>query len=195
MSLQDDELSPFIPTFRAIPLHPGAWELLQGRPAAACKARLLPLTVPGPPPLPAECDGGRPVLCRYPVADRANAVRQFLAAADLNPALIKVGAVQAIARGCCLPASVLGSPSPPLRPPHPATPATRQAPWLLLIESDFLFARPVAAPGTAEDPGVRSQAFFYTYIFPEAKIMKASEESGRVAAGVGGPPRRLGRQE
>lgn len=47
---------------------------------------------PDPPPHPrlkhAECDA----WCEYPVADRPNAVRQFLDAAKKDPSLIKVRA-------------------------------------------------------------------------------------------------------
>eukprot|EP00983_Pelagomonas_calceolata_P081152 1155446-Pelagomonas_calceolata.AAC.3 len=44
--------------------------------------------------------------CRFPVADRANAVRKWLTAAEANPSMIK-------------------------------------APWLLLLESDYVWIKPL----------------------------------------------------
>ncbi|EFN57057.1 hypothetical protein CHLNCDRAFT_143799 [Chlorella variabilis] len=103
----DDALSPCVPTFRADPLHPG-------------------------------CDGGVPGRsgrCRYVVADRPGAVRQFFQAAQLDPTLIK-GA------------------------------------WAYLIETDFLFVKPVLAPGPAES-SVRSLGFWYSYVYADAKVFKS----------------------
>ncbi|KAL4451270.1 hypothetical protein ABPG77_009342 [Micractinium sp. CCAP 211/92] len=74
-------------------------------------------------PLHPECDG----WCDYPVADRPNAVRQYLQAAKADPSLIK-------------------------------------APWLYMIETDFVFVKPIQAP-LAESSG-RSVAFPYGYIQP-----------------------------
>ena len=96
----DDALSPLIPTFRADPLHPGAHTCVCG--LAPCAAGCAGLWAAWPfaqlydsgsssrpvpqPCLIAECDG----WCEYPVADRPNAVRQFLDAAKRDPSLIKV---------------------------------------------------------------------------------------------------------
>lgn len=220
-AMQDDELSPFVPTFRANPLHPGAPPVggctaaPPGRrtPAAGSQRRGMAQPCPPggptcacrpgtdlgatalPPLLPAGCDGGKPRLCRYPVADRANAVKQFLAAADREPSLIQ--ARQAPAAGARVDAglgvphtagSLYAARRPGLpcercpSPPRPAAPPRLrrrpQAPWLFLIETDFLFARPVAAPGPAEDPAARPQAFFYSYIFPQARVMQVRCRGG-----------------
>jgi hypothetical protein len=110
-----DALSPYIPTFRADPPHPGGRRRRRrvggrrGGPersrtlvwplalllvhlsllvlSTACLSMLLPA---------AECDGGRTPRrgapsCRYVVADRPSAVRQFLRAAQRSAGVIQVG--------------------------------------------------------------------------------------------------------
>ncbi|PSC71378.1 hypothetical protein C2E20_5225 [Micractinium conductrix] len=81
-------------------------------------------------PLHPECDG----WCEYPVADRPNAVRQFLLAAKADPSLIK-------------------------------------APWLYMIETDFVFIKPIAAPRAESD--APSIAFPYGYIQPTYPTIEA----------------------
>lgn len=75
-------------------------------------------------PLHPECDN----WCEFPVADRPNAVKQFLAAAATDTSLIK-------------------------------------APWILLIETDYVWMKPLQQIPAAEsaDPGL---AFPYGYIQP-----------------------------
>lgn len=75
-------------------------------------------------PLHPKCD----TWCEFPVADRPNAVKQFLAAATKDTSLIK-------------------------------------APWILLIETDYVWMTPLQQIPAAEsgDPGL---AFPYGYIQP-----------------------------
>mmetsp|Transcript_4256 Transcript_4256/g.12271 ORF Transcript_4256/g.12271 Transcript_4256/m.12271 type:complete len:438 (-) Transcript_4256:1868-3181(-) len=76
-------------------------------------------------PLHPECD----TWCEFPVADRPNAVQQWVDAAKKDPSLIK-------------------------------------APWLLMIETDYVWMKPVAAP-MAESSSL-SIAFPFGYIQPTA---------------------------
>ena len=90
---------------------------------APSSAACLPACLPPPAPLPhltssalrramlhrctallcpAECDN----WCDYPVADRPNAVRQFMEAAKADPSMIKVGPPARLA--ACLPARLAG---------------------------------------------------------------------------------------
>ncbi|KAL4442745.1 hypothetical protein ABPG77_006739 [Micractinium sp. CCAP 211/92] len=50
-------------------------------------------------------------------------------------------------------------------------PSLIQAPWLYLIETDFVFIKPIQAPGPAES-AVTSLAFLYNYISPKAPGLK-----------------------
>lgn len=74
-------------------------------------------------PLHPECDA----WCDYPVADRPNAIRQFLDAAVADPSMIK-------------------------------------APWLYMIETDFVFVGPFSMPPA--ESSAKSVAFPYGYIQP-----------------------------
>mmetsp|Transcript_8488 Transcript_8488/g.22730 ORF Transcript_8488/g.22730 Transcript_8488/m.22730 type:complete len:389 (+) Transcript_8488:325-1491(+) len=76
-------------------------------------------------PVQPECDR----WCWFPVADRANAVRKWLTAAEANPSMIK-------------------------------------APWLLLLESDYVWIKPLPAPGNAYNPAVPGLSFAFDYIAP-----------------------------
>ncbi|KAI7843720.1 hypothetical protein COHA_002618 [Chlorella ohadii] len=100
---QDDDLSPYVPTYRVEPRHP-------------------------------DCDGRQKwaptANCSYVIADRPGAIRQFFAAAAHTPGLIK-------------------------------------APWVYLLETDYLFVKPVASPGPAES-GARALGFFYDYVYADA---------------------------
>eukprot|EP00887_Chlorella_sp_A99_P004360 scaffold15.g4360.t1 len=77
----------------------------------------------GADPLHPECDG----WCEYPVADRPNAVRQFMDAAKTDPSMIK-------------------------------------APWLYMIETDYVWVKPLAAPPA--ESSETSIAFPFAYIQP-----------------------------
>ena len=104
------------------PLPPTRFACLAATPRPAVPPP-LPACLPACLPARAECDG----WCDYPVADRPNAVRQFLEAAQRDPSMIK-------------------------------------GPWLLVIETDFVFIKPIQAPLAESDaPG---QAFKYGYIQP-----------------------------
>ena len=70
-------------------LLPPAWPGLF-RPALQVAITALLTLLPARTLPTAECDGGKRGPCRYPVADRANSLRQFLEAAERDPALIKV---------------------------------------------------------------------------------------------------------
>ena len=102
----DDALSNKLPTFRANPLHPGAcrgcrsrhrgstWHARASQRLPRCSGKdhaFIPCCATC-----AECDG----WCEYPVADRPNAVRQFLLAAKADPSLIKVRAAAAACSRC-----------------------------------------------------------------------------------------------
>lgn len=76
------------------------------------------------PPLNPQCDA----WCEFPVADRPNAVRQFLDAAAADASLIR-------------------------------------APWLLLIETDYVWMSPLQGVPLAEGPAP-GWAFPYGYIVP-----------------------------
>ena len=45
---------------------------------------------------------------------------------------------------------------------------TLQAPWLLMIETDYVWLKPLAAP-PAEAPASRAQAFPFGYITPQVQ--------------------------
>lgn len=81
-------------------------------------------------PLHPECDG----WCDYPVADRPNAVRQFLLAARSDATVIR-------------------------------------APWLYIIETDFVFIKPIQAPLAESE--AKSLAFPYGYIQPTYPTIEA----------------------
>lgn len=80
-------------------------------------------------PLHPQCD----TWCEFPVADRPNAVQQWVDAARKNSSLI-------------------------------------QAPWLLMIETDYVWMKPVAAP-RAESSDL-SIAFPFGYITPQAPVVE-----------------------
>eukprot|EP00891_Asterochloris_glomerata_P007790 jgi/Astpho2/7790/fgenesh1_pm.00117_%23_7_t len=82
-------------------------------------------------PLTPRCD----VWCEFPVADRPNAVRQWLDAAVLDPSLIK-------------------------------------APWILMIETDYVWLRPPQPP-RAEDESQASWGFPFGYITPQEAHLQA----------------------
>lgn len=82
----------------------------------------------------------------------------------------------------CALASIRLRPSTGPAPPPPPGPCP-QAPWLYLIETDFVFVKPIQAPGPAES-AARSLAFLYTYITPAAPGLK-----------VKGPPACQGRRQ
>lgn len=94
---------------------------ITSRRAACSRTRIIhshhsrPPTRPPTCP-PPECDG----WCDYPVADRPNAVRQFLDAAARDPSMVK-------------------------------------APWLYIIETDFVWVKPVQAPPA--ESGAKSIGF------------------------------------
>jgi hypothetical protein len=56
---------------------------------------------------------------------------------------------------------------------HTFTPTHFQAPWLYLIETDYLFLKPVAAPGPAE-LDARPLAFRFQYVQPESPALRVS---------------------
>ncbi|KAL4424219.1 hypothetical protein ABPG75_001520 [Micractinium tetrahymenae] len=51
-------------------------------------------------------------------------------------------------------------------------PSLIKAPWMYLIETDFVFVKPIQAPGPAES-AVRSLFFLYSYIAPQSPGLKA----------------------
>ncbi|GIL58932.1 hypothetical protein Vafri_13942 [Volvox africanus] len=81
-------------------------------------------------PLQPECDK----WCWFPVADRANAVQQWINAAEKDPSLVK-------------------------------------APWLLLLETDYVWVRPLPDPGDAYDRAVPGWSFGFDYIAPSIPII------------------------
>ncbi|GFH19914.1 uncharacterized protein HaLaN_16946 [Haematococcus lacustris] len=82
-------------------------------------------------PLQPECDK----WCWFPVADRANAMQQWLKAVATQPSLQK-------------------------------------APWLLLLETDYVWVAPLPAPGNAYDPKVPGLSFGYDYIAPRLPVIQ-----------------------
>ncbi|GLC42047.1 hypothetical protein PLESTB_001062400 [Pleodorina starrii] len=81
-------------------------------------------------PLQPECDK----WCWFPVADRANAMQQWINAAEKDPSLIK-------------------------------------APWLLLLETDYVWMKPLPDPGDAYDRSVPGWSFGFDYIAPSIPII------------------------
>ncbi|KAG2437347.1 hypothetical protein HXX76_006002 [Chlamydomonas incerta] len=81
-------------------------------------------------PLQPECDK----WCWFPVADRANAMQQFIDAAEKDPSLLK-------------------------------------APWLLLLETDYVWMKPLPDPGDAYDRSVPGWSFGFDYISPSIPII------------------------
>ncbi len=49
-----------------------------------------------------------------------------------------------------------------------------QGAWVYLIETDFLFVKPVVAPGPAESP-VRPLGFWYSYIYADAQPLQVND--------------------
>eukprot|EP00884_Botryococcus_braunii_P014590 jgi/Botrbrau1/23131/Bobra.0243s0061.1 len=49
-----------------------------------------------------------------------------------------------------------------------ANPSLIKAPWLLMIETDYVWHKPLAAPGPAEDASVLSLGFPFGYITPQS---------------------------
>lgn len=174
---------------------------LTSRVAVANISHLARLQIPTfiAQPLQPDCDK----WCWFPVADRANAMQQFIDAAEKDPSMLKVRAVMLQrALGVCrshagtvpvcprmhtrprpmqTPKGSIGinylcvhlprapSPSspyaPPVRPtPHPVVPA--QAPWLLLLETDYVWMKPLPDPGDAYDRSVPGWSFGFDYIAP-----------------------------
>ncbi|KAG2487203.1 hypothetical protein HYH03_014177 [Edaphochlamys debaryana] len=81
-------------------------------------------------PLQPECDK----WCWFPVADRANAVQQWIDAAEKDPSLVK-------------------------------------APWLLMLETDYVWMKPLPDPGDAYDRSVPGWSFGFDYIAPSIPII------------------------
>jgi len=77
-------------------------------------------------PLHPECD----IWCDFPVADRPNAVAQWIASAQRDPSIIK-GA------------------------------------WIVMLECDYVWMKPLQAPGNAYDPSVLGQQFHFGYIMAQ----------------------------
>ncbi|GFR47682.1 hypothetical protein Agub_g9430 [Astrephomene gubernaculifera] len=82
-------------------------------------------------PLQPECDK----WCWFPVADRANAVQQWIDAAEKDPSLVK-------------------------------------APWLLMLETDYVWMKPLPDPGNAYDRSVPGWSFAFDYIAPSIPIIQ-----------------------
>ncbi|KXZ54330.1 hypothetical protein GPECTOR_5g413 [Gonium pectorale] len=82
-------------------------------------------------PLQPECDK----WCWFPVADRANAMQQWIDAAEKDPSLVK-------------------------------------APWLLLLETDYVWMKPLPDPGDAYDRSVPGWSFGFDYIAPSIPIIR-----------------------
>lgn len=82
-------------------------------------------------PLQPECDK----WCWFPVADRANAVQQWIDAAEKDPSMIK-------------------------------------APWLLLLETDYVWVKPLPDPGDAYDRTVPGWSFAFDYIIPSIPLIQ-----------------------
>ncbi|PNW78775.1 hypothetical protein CHLRE_09g389763v5 [Chlamydomonas reinhardtii] len=81
-------------------------------------------------PLQPDCDK----WCWFPVADRANAMQQFIDAAEKDPSMLK-------------------------------------APWLLLLETDYVWMKPLPDPGDAYDRSVPGWSFGFDYIAPSIPII------------------------
>ena len=47
-----------------------------------------------------------------------------------------------------------------------------QAPWLLLIETDYVWVKPLQAP-PAHDPSAKGMAYPFNYIVPQAPALEA----------------------
>mmetsp|Transcript_27021 Transcript_27021/g.59096 ORF Transcript_27021/g.59096 Transcript_27021/m.59096 type:complete len:635 (+) Transcript_27021:187-2091(+) len=82
-------------------------------------------------PLQPECDK----WCWFPVADRANAMQQWIDAVQRDPSLIK-------------------------------------APWILLLETDYVWIKPLQALGSAYDPEVPGLSYAFDYIAPQNPIVQ-----------------------
>lgn len=80
-------------------------------------------------PLTPQCDN----WCEFPVADRPDAVEQWMKAAQRDPSMIR-------------------------------------APWILMIETDYVWLKPVQAPRADSDE--LSIAFPFGYIVPQAPPLK-----------------------
>lgn len=119
------------------------WHLVRSSPgggALVAMTRILHRTTPDElmdevdtfraQPLQPECDK----WCWFPVADRANAVQQWLDAVGEEPSLQK-------------------------------------APWLLLLETDYVWVKPLQAPGSAYDPKVPGLSFAFDYIGPRNPVV------------------------
>uniref|UniRef100_A0A7S0X0W7 Hydroxyproline O-arabinosyltransferase-like domain-containing protein n=1 Tax=Chlamydomonas leiostraca TaxID=1034604 RepID=A0A7S0X0W7_9CHLO len=81
-------------------------------------------------PLQPECDK----WCWFPVADRANAMQQW---------------IDAVAK----------------------TPSLQKAPWVLLLETDYVWVKPLQAPGDAYNPKVPGLSFAFDYIGPSNHVV------------------------
>lgn len=108
------------------------------------------------------------------------AVRQFFDAGRRDPSLIQVGGGGG-SNALLLPELVVGCAGrmvfplcSPAAPPAAAYATARlcvphpQAPWLYLVETDYVFVRPTLAPGPAEDPAVRPLGFLFPNVAPAA---------------------------
>eukprot|EP01026_Neomeris_dumetosa_P046773 TRINITY_DN39953_c0_g1_i2.p2 TRINITY_DN39953_c0_g1~~TRINITY_DN39953_c0_g1_i2.p2 ORF type:complete len:413 (+),score=57.01 TRINITY_DN39953_c0_g1_i2:43-1281(+) len=51
-------------------------------------------------------------------------------------------------------------------------PSLIKAPWLLLIETDYVWIKPLESPGEASDPSVQPQSFLFGYINPTYPSLK-----------------------
>lgn len=69
------------------------------------------------------------------MADRANAVQQWIDAAHVDPSIVK-------------------------------------APWILLLETDYVWIKPLLAMGSAYDSSVPGLAFKFDYIAPQHYIVQ-----------------------
>lgn len=98
-------------------------------------------------PLQPACDN----WCEYPVSDRANAVRQFLEAAQRDSSLIK-------------------------------------GEWLYVIESDYVFMKPLELP-TPTDLQTDGWGFFFDYIQPTAHPESMRKLYPESAGPIGDVPR------
>eukprot|EP00877_Chromochloris_zofingiensis_P015145 jgi/Chrzof1/9885/Cz04g19190.t1 len=83
-------------------------------------------------PLQPKCD----TWCEFPVADRPNAIVQWINATKYDASLI-------------------------------------QGAWILMLESDYVWMKPLKAPGSAYDASVQGLGFVYDYINPQYPTAKA----------------------